>query len=67
MLTNTQDVGPNSVQENDFFMERLKKKTCLGRIGRPEELTGALIFLVSDASSYITGHTLIVDSGWIIT
>ncbi|MFZ3114856.1 MAG: SDR family oxidoreductase [Syntrophales bacterium] len=63
-FSNTQEPGPNSVQEGEFFMDRLKDRTCLGRIGRPEELAGALIFLASDASSYVTGHALVVDGGW---
>ncbi len=63
-FSNTQESGPNSVQDGDFFIDRLKDRTCLGRIGRPEELAGALIFLASDASSYVTGHALVVDGGW---
>jgi gluconate 5-dehydrogenase len=65
-FSNTQDTGPNSVQKDDIFIERLKKRTCLARIGRPEELAGALIFLASDASSYMTGQALVVDGGWTI-
>ncbi len=66
-FSNTEDAGPNAVQQGDFFIERLKARTCLGRIGRPHELAGALIFLASDASSYITGQGLLVDGGWTVT
>lgn len=66
-FSNTEDAGPNSVQQGDFFLDRLAYRTCLGRIGRPGELVGALLFLASDASSFVTGHTLAVDGGWTIT
>jgi NAD(P)-dependent dehydrogenase (short-subunit alcohol dehydrogenase family) len=66
-FSNTQDSGPNSVREDDPFLGRLQSRTCLGRVGKPEELVGALLFLASDASSFVTGHTLVVDGGWTIT
>jgi gluconate 5-dehydrogenase len=66
-FSNTQDDGPNSVREGDVFLDRLKARTCLGRRGRPEELVGALLFLASDASSYVTGQGLSVDGGWTVT
>ena len=65
-FSNTQDPGPNSVREGDQFLERLKARTCLRRLGQPEELSGALLFLASGASSYVTGHALVVDAGWTI-
>jgi gluconate 5-dehydrogenase len=65
-FSNTEDGGPNSVQDT-AFLDRLRQRTCLGRVGRPHELTGALLFLASDASTFVTGHALVVDGGWTIT
>ncbi len=45
-------------------MNWVKRKTPMGRPGNERELDGAVLFLASDASSYVTGHTLCVDGGW---
>lgn len=52
------------VQQDEVFIERLKSKAPLGRTGQPFELKGALAFLASDASSYVTGQNIVVDGGW---
>jgi NAD(P)-dependent dehydrogenase (short-subunit alcohol dehydrogenase family) len=65
-FSNTEEIGPNTVQDRGF-LQRLEDRTCLRRVGRPEELAGALLFLASDASSFVTGHALVVDGGWTTT
>jgi NAD(P)-dependent dehydrogenase (short-subunit alcohol dehydrogenase family) len=57
---------PNSETQKEYpeFINRLKKKTFLGRVGAAREVAGAVGFLLSDAASYITGHNLVVDGGW---
>jgi len=65
-FSNTEDIGTgqNAVAEDSPFVQRLRGYTVLDRIGRPRELVGALLFLASDASSYVTGQNLNVDGGW---
>ena len=56
---------PNqTVQKNKKFMNNLKRKIPMNRIGHPNELKGITIFLASNASSFLTGENIHVDGGW---
>ena len=65
---NTVSPGPfprDSIQTaHPDFVQRLAAKTPLGRVGAAEEIAGPVLFLASDAASYVTGADLPVDGGW---
>jgi NAD(P)-dependent dehydrogenase (short-subunit alcohol dehydrogenase family) len=51
------------LQQNAAFNDMLEQRTAAHRWGKPEDLRGPLLLLASDASAYMTGHTLVVDGG----
>jgi glucose 1-dehydrogenase len=53
--------------ENPDLLAEYKKRTLLPRLGVPEDVANCALFLASKESSYVVGHSLVVDGGWTIT
>jgi glucose 1-dehydrogenase len=53
--------------EDQAYRERTLARVLLGRLGEPEDIVGAALFLASDEARWVTGHCLFVDGGWLAT
>ena len=56
-----------AVLQNPDLLQKVNERTPLGRPGIPDEIAGGALYLASDASSYVTGHTLVIDGGMTVS
>lgn len=61
---NTITPGGMFANQNETFVERYEKRTFLGRMANNSDLKGAVVYLASDASAYVTGANLVIDGGY---
>jgi len=59
------DLAGMNREEAESFLRQVEDANALGRIGRPEEVAQTVVYLASDASSYVTGTTIVVDGGYL--
>ncbi len=55
-----------ALTQNEEILNMVLSRTALKRVGQPDDIAGAALYLSSDASQYLTGHTLVVDGGWTV-
>ncbi len=53
-----------ALTDNEAIRSTIVNRTAVGRVGQPEDIAGAAVFLGSDESAYMTGHVMVIDGGW---
>ena len=54
-----------AIVKNDSLRDLVVSRTPLGRVGEPREIAGAAVYLTSAAASFVTGHVMVIDGGWV--
>ena len=59
-------ISPGGLFANqpEKFLENYNRRVPLGRMANKDDIKGAVVYLASDASAYVTGHNLVIDGGW---
>lgn len=59
-------ISPGGIYNNQpkKFVDNYIEKTPLGRMGKPEDIVGGIVYLLSDSSQYVTGQNIVIDGGW---
>lgn len=59
------DLTTNLFESEEALLQRAREKAPAGRPGMPDDLAGGVVYLCSDDANYVTGHTLVIDGGWL--
>jgi NAD(P)-dependent dehydrogenase (short-subunit alcohol dehydrogenase family) len=59
------ELTERSFGSEEALLQRARDKTPMGRLGMPEDLVGGVVFLCSRDADFVTGHTLVIDGGWL--
>jgi len=50
--------------QDEGFLKEIKARSPMGKVGEPKDVTGAVLYLLSDSADLVTGSTILVDGGW---